>query len=342
MSITKTYFGKTADGREVNCFKITSDDGIEAEVLDYGVTIRTLIVPDKNNNPVDVVLGYDTIEEYEANDGYFGATVGRFANRIKGGKFTLNGKEYTLALNNGANHLHGGDVGFNKYVWESKVIENGVLFSMTSPDGDEGYPGTLNLEVAVTLKDGAINLNYHAVSDKDTIVNFTNHSYFNLNGGVGDIHGHLLTINADYFMMNDKGGLPTGEVPAVKGTAMDFTTEHAIGDEIESDHPAVVASDGYDNNYVLNSNVAAVVRSKENGIVMTVITDEPGVQLYTGNKTSARNGKNGAKYGRRSALCFETQHFPDCINHPEWPSCILKAGEEFNSTTTYSFNINKD
>ncbi len=342
MSITKTYFGKTADGREVNCFKITSDDGIEAEVLDYGVTIRTLIVPDKNNNPVDVVLGYDTIEEYEANDGYFGATVGRFANRIKGGKFTLNGKEYTLALNNGANHLHGGDVGFNKYVWESKVIENGVLFSMTSPDGDEGYPGTLKLEVAVTLKDGAINLNYHAVSDKDTIVNFTNHSYFNLNGGVGDIHGHLLTINADYYMMNDKGGLPTGEVPAVKGTAMDFTTEHAIGDEIESDHPAVVASDGYDNNYVLNSNVAAVVRSKENGIVMTVITDEPGVQLYTGNKTSARNGKNGAKYGRRSALCLETQHFPDCINHPEWPSCILKAGEEFNSTTTYSFNINKD
>ena len=342
MSVTKMYFGKTSDGREVNSFKITSSDGIEAEVLDYGVTIRTLIVHDKNQNPVDVVLGYDTIEEYENNDGYFGATVGRFANRICGGKFTLNGKEYTLALNNGANHLHGGVVGFSKYVWDAEEIEDGVLFSMTSPDGDEGYPGTLNLKVAVTLKNGAINLNYHAVSDKDTIVNFTNHSYFNLNGGAGDIHGHLLTLNADYFMMNDKGGLPTGEVPPVKGTAMDFTTEHAIGDAIDSDDDAVVASDGYDNNYVIRENPAAIVRSEKNGIVMTVITDQPGVQLYTANKTSARKGKNGAEYGRRSALCLETQHYPDCINHPEWPSCILKAGEEFNSTTTYSFSINKD
>lgn len=342
MTITKTYFGKTADGREVNCFKMVANDGMEAEILDYGVILRTLVVKDKNNNPVDVVLGYDTIEEYENNDGYFGATVGRFANRIRDGKFTLNGKEYTLALNDGANHLHGGIVGFNKYVWDYEEIENGILFSMTSPDGDEGYPGTLKMKVAVTLKDGAINLDYYAVSDKDTIVNFTNHSYFNLNGGVGDIHGHLLTLNADYFMMNDKGGLPTGEVPEVKGTAMDFTTEHAIGDNIESDDPAVVASDGYDNNYVLNSKVAAVVRSKENGVVMTVITDQPGVQLYTANKTSERNGKNGAKYGRRSALCLETQHYPDCINHPDWPSCVLKAGEEFKSTTTYAFSVNKD
>lgn len=341
MSVTKRYFGTTPDGKEVTCWKITAQNGMQAEILDYGATVRTLIVPDKNGNLVDVVLGYDTLEEYMNNDGYLGATVGRFANRIAKGRFVLNGKEYKLAVNDGENHLHGGDIGFNKYIWDAKEVEDGIEFSIVSPDGDEGYPGTLKLTVTMTLKDSALQLNYHAVSDKDTIVNLTNHSYFNLNGK-GDIHNQLLTINADGFTINDAGCLPTGEIVPVENTAMDFRTERAIGDAADSDQECVSLSGGYDANYVLNGNPAIVARSLDSGIVMTVTTDQPGVQLYTANKTSERNGKNGAKFGRRSGFCLETQHYPDCIHHPEWPTCILKAGEVFNSTTTYAFSVNKD
>ena len=341
MSVTKRFFGKTTDGREVNSFIIKAADGTEAEILDYGATVRTLKVFDKNNNLTDVVLGYDTIEEYINNDGYFGTTVGRFANRIRAGKFTLGGKEYSLALNNGANHLHGGNIGFNQYIWDAKILDDGIEFSMTSPDGDEGYPGKLDITVTMTLSNGEFKICYHAVSDKDTIVNFTNHSYFNLNGGVGDIHNHLLTVNADGFTINDSGCLPTGEIVSVENTAMDFRTERTIGERVDSDDPSVKLCGGYDSNFVLNGEKAAVVRSLESGIVMTVTTDQPGMQLYTANKTSERNGKNGAKYGKRSAFCMETQHYPDCINHPEWPTCILKAGEEFKSYTTYSFAVEK-
>lgn len=341
MSVTKKYFGTTADGREVTCFTISSGNGMQTEVLDYGVTIRTLIVPDKDGNPVDVVLGYDTLEEYVRHDGYFGATIGRFGNRIGKGRFTLNGKEYVLALNDGENHLHGGKIGFDKYIWAAKEVADGVEFSMTSPDGDEGYPGNLQVTVTVTLKDNGLHLNYRAVSDKDTVANLTNHSYFNLNGK-GDIHSQLLTIDADAFTINDAGCLPTGEIVPVENTAMDFRTERAIGDAADSDEPCVKLSGGYDSNYVLNGNNPAVIaRSLESGIVMTVTTDQPGVQLYTANMTSTRQGKGGAQYGRRSAFCLETQHYPDCINHPEWPTCILKAGEVLESTTSYTFSIDK-
>lgn len=341
MSVTKRFFGTTPDGAEVTCWKITDENGMQAEILDYGVTIRTLIVPDKNGNPIDVVLGYDTLEEYIEHNGYFGATVGRFANRIGKGSFTLNGQEYKLAVNNGENHLHGGKVGFNRYVWDAKEVENGVMFSMTSPDGDEGYPGTMQVQVTVSLKDSGLQLKYYAESDKDTIVNLTNHSYFNLNGK-GDIHNQLLTINAESFTINDADCLPTGEIVPVENTAMDFRTERAIGEAVDSDEICVKLSGGYDANFVLSGSPAVVARSLESGIVMTVTTDQPGVQLYTGNKTSVRNGKGGAQYSRRNGFCLETQHFPDCIHHPEWPTCILRAGEHFNSTTTYAFSVIDD
>lgn len=340
MSITKKYFGTTKNGKEVTCFTITDKNGMEAEILDYGATIRCIRMPDKNGKVLDVVLGYDTLEEYMSNNGYFGTTVGRFANRIGAGKFTLNGKEYSLVLNNGANHLHGGNVGFNQYVWDAKILdENSLEFSMVSPDGDEGYPGTLKLSVVMNFKDGAFSINYRAVSDKDTIINLTNHSYFNLNGGVGTIHDHLLTVNSDSFTINDEGCLPTGEIVSVENTAMDFRTEHTIGERVDSDDPSVKNCGGYDSNFILSGSPAAVVRSLESGIAMTVTTDQPGMQLYTGNNISKRNGKNGAQYGFRSAFCMETQHYPDCINHPEWPSCILKANEEFKSFTTYTFAV---
>lgn len=341
MSVSKYLFGKTSDCRDVTCFKITAENGMTAEILDYGATLRALTAPDKNGNMVDVVLGYDTVEEYETNDGYLGATVGRFANRIRGGKFTLNGKEYSLALNNGENHLHGGNIGFNKYVWNAKELSDGIEFSMTSPDGDEGYPGKLDLTVTVTLKDGALKLDYKAVSDKDTIINLTNHSYFNLNGGKGDIHSHLLTVNSESFTINDEGCLPTGEIVPVENTAMDFRTERSVGERVDSEDPSVKLCGGYDSNFILSGTPAAVIRSVDSGIVMTVTTDQPGMQFYTANQTSERKGKNGAKYSRRSGFCMETQHYPDCINHPEWPSPILKAGEEFTSFTTYSFSVEK-
>ena len=283
-------------------------------------------------------MGYDTIEEYEKNDGYLGATVGRFANRIKDGKFSLNGKEYTLALNDGKNHLHGGNVGFNKYIWNAKEIADGVEFSIVSPDGDEGYPGTLNLKTAITLKDGALSFEYTAVSDKDTVINLTNHSYFNLNGG-GSIHGHLLTVNADSFTLNGEGCLPTGEIVPVENTAMDFRTEHTIGERADSDCPSVKLCGGYDSNFCLSGSPAVVARSEESGIVMTVTTDEPGVQLYTSNMTSERRVKGGKTFGRRMAFCLETQHYPDCVNHPEWPGCVIKAGEEHKTKTTYTFGL---
>ncbi len=341
MSVSKYPFGKTADGRTVTCFKITAENGMSAEVLNYGATLRKLTVPNKNGEMIDVVLGYDTIEEYENNDGYLGSTVGRFANRIGGGKFTLNGKEYNVTLNDGKNHLHGGNVGYNKYVWNAKELTDGVEFSMTSPDGDEGFPGNLDIKVAVTLKDNALSLNYHAVSDKDTVINFTNHSYFNLNGGVGNILEHLLTINSESFTINDLNCLPTGEIVSVENTPMDFRTERAIGERIHSDHPSVNLFGGYDTNLILSGAPAAVVRSKESGIVMTVTTDQPGMQLFTANGTTERNGKNGTRFGDHCGFCLETQHYPDCINHPEWPSPILKANEEFKSFTTFTFSVEK-
>lgn len=337
MSISKRLFGAMPCGKEIYCWTITDGD-MSAEIIDYGATLRSLIVPDKNGKPTDVVLGYDTVEEYMKNDGYIGATVGRFANRIRVGKFILNGKEYTVACNDGPNHLHGGIEGYDKRVWDIKD-EDGVLACyLTSPDGDEGYPGTLKIKVTYAIKNGGLEIHYDAVSDKDTIFNPTNHAYFNLDGE-GKINDQYLKINADYFTPNDADCLPTGELKAVEGTSMDFKDFHTIAERADMDE-YVKPYGGYDVNFVLNGKEPACeVYSDKNGIVMTVETTEPGVQLYTGNGTSDRKGKGGAEYGWRSAFCLETQHYPDCINHPEWPSCVLKAGEKFDSTTVYKFSV---
>ncbi len=334
--ITKKLFGKMPCGKEIYCWTITHGD-MSAEIIDYGATLRSLIVPDKNGKPTDVVLGYDTVEEYIDNDGYIGATVGRFANRIRVGKFTLNGEEYTLACNDGPNHLHGGIEGYDKRVWDLKDEDGALACYLVSPDGDEGYPGTLEIKVTYELKDGGLSIHYEAASDKDTIFNPTNHAYFNLDGE-GKVNNQYLKINADYFTPNDNDCLPTGEVKAVEGTSMDFKDFHTIAERSDMDE-YVKPYGGYDVNFVLNGkSPACEVYSDKNGIVMTVETTEPGVQLYTGNGTSDRKGKNGAEYGWRSAFCLETQHYPDCINHPEWPSCVLKAGTKFDSTTVYKFS----
>ena len=337
--ITKRPFGTLADGRAVTCWTITSDDGLSADILDYGATIRSIRVPDKNGNLTDVVLGYDTIEGYTGNRGYYGATIGRFGNRIGGGEFDLNGKHYVLAKNNGVNHLHGGNVGFDKRIWNAEEVSDGVVFSRVSPDGEEGYPGTLNVCVKFSWQGSGLEIRYHAVSDQDTVINLTNHSYFNLNGH-GDVQKQTLMIQADSFTINDEGCLPTGEIVSVAGTAMDFRMPKAIGRDADADEICVKYSKGYDANFVLNgASPAAVAHSDESGITMTMTTDQPGVQLYTANAMAPRIGKAGQEYGHRAAFCLETQHFPDCIHHPDWPSCVLRAGEIFESVTTYAFSV---
>ncbi len=337
MSISKRKFGLTNDGKEVTCFTIKNGDLI-AEVLDYGATVRALFVPDKNGKAVDVVLGYDTMTEYEENDGYLGATIGRVGNRIKEGKFTLNGVDYTLAINNGPNHLHGGIKGFDKVIFKSEEKENSVLFSYLSPDGEEGYPGNLKVTVEIGLSESGIFLEYTAETDKDTPINLTNHSYFNLNGE-GNVLKHTLKLNADKFNLGDGDCLPTGEIASVFGTVMDFTKEKAIGNGVDSDESCVKLSGGYDSNFVLNGNPAAVLKGDKSGIKMTVLTTEPGVQVYSANFLTQRKGKNGSEYNLRDALCLETQHFPDSIHHPQWPTCILKKGEKFSSKTSYEFSF---
>lgn len=340
MGITKRHFGNLADGTAVTCWTLTSENGFTAEVLDYGATIRSIVVPDKNGNPVDVVLGYDDIEGYVNNESYYGATIGRFGNRIKAGKFTLNGVDYNLAVNDGPNHLHGGNVGFDKRVWDTAEFDGGVKFSRLSPDGEEGYPGNLTVEVTMKWVGNGLQIHYEATTDKDTVLNLTNHSYFNLDGK-GDVQNQLLMINSDAITLNDEYALPNGEIWKVDGTAVDFREEHTIGERADSDDRSVKYSHGYDNNFILKCNPASIARSVQSGIVMTTTTDEPGVQLYTCNGMPERKGKNGAIYGHRAAFCLETQHYPDSINHPEWPTCVLKAGEKYDSTTTYEFSVEK-
>ncbi len=326
------------DGTQVTCWTLTNEHGLQAEVLDYGVTIRSVIVPDKNGNPVDVVLGYDTLEEYASDDCYLGATIGRFANRIKGAGFQLNGKTYDLYANNGANHLHGGKRGFNRFVWSGQQVGDTVVFSRVSPDGEEGYPGNLTVRVTIGWDANSLTIKYDAETDRDTIVNFTNHSYFNLNGaGNGDINGHIMQINAQMHTPNAADCVPTGEILPVSGSAMDFRTPKTIGQDADNDEPCVKPFGGYDSNFVISGHPMATTVGDKTGITMITDTDQPGVQLYTANALTDRKGKNGQAYGFRSGFCLETQHYPDCIHHPGWPTCILRQGEIFHSFTSYTF-----
>ena len=351
MKIEKHAFGKTGDGTPVELYTLTNANGLEAKITNYGGIVVSLLVPDRDGKPGDVVLGYETLGEYIENNPYFGTLVGRYGNRIARGKFTLEGIEYTLAQNDGENHLHGGLKGFDKVVWKADAVRSknsvGLKLTYLSKDGEEGYPGNLSVTVVYTLtNDNELKIEYTAVTDKVTIVNLTHHGYFNLAGaGLGDILGHELMIKADRFTPVDKGLIPTGELRSVKGTPMDFTRAVAIGARIDQAAEQLVLGGGYDHNWVLNNGdgslaLAAKVYEPTTGRVMEVYTTEPGIQFYSGNFLDGSiTGKGGKVYEYRYGFCLETQHFPDSPNKPDFPSTVLKPGETYTTTTIYTFSV---
>ena len=318
-----------------------ADGKIEARITTYGATIVSLKTPDKPGAMADVVQGFDTLAGYQQNEPYFGATIGRYGNRIGHAKFTLDGKVFNLPKNDGGNTLHGGIRGFDKRIWTAKEIANGVEMHYLSKDGEEGFPGNLNATVTFTVTDGDLKIEYSATTDKDTVVNLTNHSYFNLAGqGSGDILKHTIQINASRFTPVDSGLIPTGELRAVKGTPFDFTKPMAIGARIDANDEQIKFGKGYDHNFVLDgSGPAAIVHDPSSGRTMEVITTEPGIQFYTGNFLDGTlKGKEAKVYKHRYALCLETQHFPDSPNKPDFPSTELKPGQRYHTVTTYRFS----
>jgi aldose 1-epimerase len=346
--VEKSSFGTTKDGQAVDLYTLTNANGVVAKIITYGALLTELHVPDKAGTMADVVLGFKTLDRYEGEHPYFGATIGRVANRIAKGKFRLNGQEYALAVNNGPNHLHGGLRGFDKRVWKAQPVSvagvPAVRFTYTSADMEEGYPGALTATVTYTLTHAnELRLDYTATTDKPTILNLTNHSYFNLAGdGQGTILGHELTIMADRYTPVDDTLIPTGEIAGVRGTVMDFNRATPIGARIK-DVPGP-APGGYDHNYVLSHGggvlaMSAKVLEPTSGRVMEVLTSEPGVQLYTGNFLDGTlTGKAGAAYQKHFGFCLETQHYPDSINHPNFPPVVLQPGRTFKSTTVYRFS----
>ena len=350
MDVQKTRFGETPDGQQVDLYTLINANGAKVTIMNYGAGVVSIEVPDRDGNIADVTLGYDTLEGYfSANNPYFGAVVGRYGNRIAKGKFTLNTVEQQLATNDGENHLHGGVKGFDKVVWGAEVVQSddgpGVKLSYLSKDGEEGYPGNLSCSVKYTLtNENELKLEYEAETDKPTVLNLTNHTYFNLRGqGTGDILSHIVTLNADRYTPVDNGLIPTGELAPVKKTPMDFTTPTTIGSRVEQVGGGPNPT-GYDHNYVLNSSdgslaLAATVYDPTTGRVMEVYTTHPGVQFYTGNFLDGTvTGKDGRVYRKHYALCLETQHFPDSPNHLEFPSTVLWPGETHSSVTVYKFS----
>ncbi|MBF9143196.1 galactose mutarotase [Hymenobacter sp. BT439] len=348
---TSASFGKTTDGTEVQLYTLTNANGVKATITNYGGTLTSLLVPDKDGKLGDVILGFDNVSGYQSPEflkagPYFGALIGRYGNRIKGGKFTLEGKEYNLAKNNGPNSLHGGLKGFDKVVWQaepgSSADGQSLKLTYVSKDGEEGYPGTLNVAVVYTLTaDNALKIDYTATTDKATVVNLTNHAYFNLNHGAGkDVLNHEVTLPADRYTVVDATLIPTGELRPVKGTPFDFTTPHAIGERIAQ------VPGGYDHNWVLNTatgeHAAATVYDPATGRTLEVTTDQPGIQFYTGNFLDGTlKGKGGTVYGKHAGFCLETQHFPDSPNQPKFPSTELKPGETYHTVSTYKFGVRK-
>ncbi|TGD80583.1 aldose epimerase family protein [Hymenobacter wooponensis] len=354
---TSTSFGKTSDGSEAQLYTLTNAHGLKATITNYGGTLTSLLVPDKNGKLGDVVLGFDDVNgytnaQYLKEGPYFGALIGRFGNRIAKGKFTVEGQQYTLAKNNGENTLHGGIKGFDKVLWQAEpgTSADGQTLTLTyrSKDGEEGFPGNLTVKVVYTLtSNDALRLDYTATTDKATPINLTNHSYFNLNHGQAkDALGHVLTLNADRFTVVDANLIPTGELRPVQGTPMDFRQPHSIGERIRAvpgDAPG-----GYDHNWVLadkmrtSPQLAATVYEPASGRTMDLYTDQPGVQFYSGNFLKGNlSGKGNTKYIQNYGFCLETQHFPDSPNQPKFPSTILNPGETFHSTTEYRFGVRK-
>lgn len=348
--LTVSNFSKQIDGKETMLCVLTNKKGTELTITNYGAKIVSLMVPDRTGKLTDVVTGHNSIDEYlVSEEPYFGAICGRYGNRIAKGAFTLDDVVYDkLAINNGPNNLHGGLKGFNFKVWDvEKSDDQTVVLTYTSADGEEGFPGTLQTTVTYHLtEENEVEIRYQAVTDKPTVLNLTNHSYFNLSGaGDPSVGDHLLTINADFYLPTDATAIPYGPKEKVEGTPMDFRTPFEVGARINDDFEALVFGKGYDHTYILNKaagemSFCAHCISPKTGIAMDVYTTEPGVQLYTGNwMTGNFEGKNGRRYPARAALCLETQHFPDSPNKPEYPSTVLRPGEVFQSATTYKFSI---
>jgi len=339
MQVKQRPFGRTPDGAEAFSYTVGNANGMRVTLLSYGAAVQSIQIPDGGGH-ADVALGYDDLSGYLSDTCCFGATVGRVANRIKGGAFELGGVSYRVAKNDGENHLHGGPTGFNKRNWSGTILPNGVAFTRYSPDGEEGYPGGLLAAVRYLLdEDNALHIAYTACAEADTPVNLTNHSYFNL-AGHGDILGQELRLDADFYTPNDAGCVPTGEILSVKGTPMDFTAPKPIGRDIGADFTQVRQFGGYDHNFALRGapglREIASARDPESGRALYVYTDLPGVQLYTGNMTDAI-GKGGVRYQAHAGFCLETQYFPDAVHHRHFEGPILKAGEPFRSETVYRF-----
>ncbi len=344
--VSSEDFGLTEDGQSAELYSLKNSNQVEIQVTNYGGIVTSLCVPDRDGKMGDVVLGFENLSGYLKDSPYFGCIVGRYGNRLAGGRFTLDGTEYNLATNDGENHLHGGIRGFDKKVWNAEPTKDGVRLSYLSQDGEEGYPGNLTATVDYSLSDqDELKIEYYAETDRATHVNLTNHTYFNLAGhGSGDVLGHELTLHADRFTPINEGLIPTGELQAVSDTPMDFRTPRIIGERIEQGDRQLVFGGGYDLNWVLNDSdeglrTAATVLESGSGRLMEVDTTEPGVQFYTGNFLDGSHiGKGGKVYQHRSGFCLETQHFPNSPNQRNFPSTVLKPGETYQSTTVFRFS----
>ncbi|MER3375123.1 MAG: aldose epimerase family protein [Allomuricauda sp.] len=348
--VGKSAFGEMPNGEKVDKYTLSNENGMEVDVITYGGIITRWTAPDKNGNYQDVVLGFNDLESYFGDVPYFGALVGRYGNRIAKGQFSLDGETYTLAKNNGPNHLHGGNKGFDKVVWnaEAESTDDGasLVLTYTSADGEEGYPGKLDVKVTYTLTgDDQLDIQYEAVTDKPTVVNLTQHSYFNLSGDFSqDILDHEVTLNAPAYLPVDAGLIPTGELRPVEGTPFDFTEPKAVGKEINADNEQIKRGGGYDHCWVLDETngdfgLAASAYHPETGRFLEVYTDEPAIQFYTGNfLNGALASKTGGTYGKRSGLCLETQHYPDSPNQEAFPSTRLNPGETYSSRTSFKFS----
>lgn len=349
--VERQPWGTTPAGQDVELFTLSRERAPTVAISSYGAYIVSILAPDREGKAADVVLGYPDLAGYLADTASLGPIVGRYANRIARGEFTLGGTRYTLARNNGPNHLHGGIEGFSKKVWSPRIVSgpdgDAVELTYVSPDGEEGYPGTLTVTVVYSLTaDGGLKLDYSATTDAETVLNLTNHAYFNLAGeGSGDILDHELQIEADTFTVVDDTLIPTGEIRPVEGTPFDFRQPTAIGARVDAADPQLQAGGGYDNNFVVRGEpgvlrLAARVNEPGSGRVLEVLTTEPGIQLYTGNFLDGSiGGKSGRAYEKRSGFCLETQHYPDSPNHPEFPSVVLAPGRRYTQTTVFRFGV---
>lgn len=345
-SVKKSLWGKTREGADAHLYLLTSGD-IEVRLSDFGAHLVSVRTPDRSGRMADVVLGFDSIEGYlNTPNGYIGALVGRFGNRIGKGQFQIDGKSYQIPLNDGPNALHGGPAGFDRYLWTAAETENGVEFTHVSPDGDMGFPGTMTAKVRYGLKGNTLRLDYTATTDKPTIVNLTNHAYFNLRGNDdGNILDHLVELAADRYTPVDANLIPTGEIAPVAGTPLDFRTPHVVGERIGADFEPLKLGRGYDHNFVVNGAAGTLRRAAratepEHGRTLTVETTEPAVQFYSGNFLDGKlTGRHGKKYEQRTGFCLETQNYPDAPNHANFPNSVLRPGETYRSTTTFTFGI---